>query len=382
MPELRRLLDSNPLPAVVPDSGKDLIPEDHPRNLGVFGPAAQRRANFAVQNCDCLIVLAAALSAKKIGFNYADFARQAVKFAVDIDPDQLRHQVVRPDDGVCGDVRGFLRGLADHLERSPLAPKEPWLAACAEWKARYPLVGEAQYADDGFVNSYAFMDALSDALTAGDVLVTGNGLDSVSYVQAFRTKEGQRTLLNANWGAMGWDLPLAIGACIGSGRRHTVCVTGDGSIQLNAQELTTISHNGLPITVFVFNNAGYATIRATQRNLFNGRLVASGASTGVDNPDFRLLAGASGLSYSAITSNRGLQEALRDVIATPGPHLCEVLVSPLQEIEPKSTAFRRDDGTLESRPLEDMAPFLPRDEVWHNMHMFDEEPADREAGAT
>ena len=210
------------------------------------------------------------------------------------------------------------------------------MAACAEWKARYPLVGEAQYADDGFVNSYAFMDALSDALTAADVLVTGNGLDSVSYVQAFRTKDGQRTLLNANWGAMGWDLPLAIGACIGSGRRHTVCVTGDGSIQLNAQELTTISLPLLPIiTVFVFNNAGYATIRATQRNLFDGRLVASGASTGVDNPDFRLLAGASGLSYSAITSNGGLQEALRDVIATPGPLLCEVLVSPLQEIEPK-----------------------------------------------
>ncbi len=374
--DLRRLLDVSGLPAIVPDSGKDLIPEDHPSNLGVFGPAAQRRANFAVQNCDCLVALAAALSAKKIGFNYADFARNAHKTVVDVDGCQLRHQVVRPDDGVCGDVRAFLRGLCRVFEETPYRPPERWLEACAGWKSRYPLVTAAHHADADAVNSYAFMDVLADVLTADDVLTTGNGLDSVSYVQAYRVKEGQRTLLNSNWGAMGWDLPLAVGACVGSGRKRTVCVTGDGSVQLNIQELATIAYYGLPVTVFIFNNRGYATIRATQRNLLDGRLVASGETSGVDNPDFALLAGAYGLGYSAIASNVDLRAGIESAVRAGGPHLCEVRLRPEQEIEPKSTAFRRDDGTLESRPLEDMAPFLSREEVWHNMHLFDDEPVE------
>jgi len=174
---------------------------------------------------------------------------------------------------------------------------------------------------------------------------------------------------------MGWDLPLAIGACVGSGRR-TICVTGDGSIQLNLQELATIRYYQFPVKIFIHNNRGFASIRATQRNLLEGRLVASDPASGVDNPDFRRLADAFGLPYERIADSNELGPGIARVLAMGGPVLCEVVVSPDQEIVPKASAFRREDGTLESRPLEDMAPFLPRDEVWHNMHLFDLDATD------
>ena len=370
--DLRRFVESFGLPVVVPDSGKDLLAEEHPMNAGVFGPAAQRRANFAVQNADCLLVLGASLCAKKVGFAYDDFARNATKIIVDIDGDQLKHQVVRPDIGLCDDVGDVLRLLMQLLEDDPPQPQERWLDACADWRRRYPLVVPRHHGREEHVDGYAFMDALSDAMLPTDVLVTGNGMESVACVQTFRVKEGQRVVLNSNWGAMGWDLPLAVGACVGSGLRRTVCVTGDGSIQMNLQELMTISHYQLPITVLVFNNAGYATIRATQRNLFDGRIVASGPETGVDNPDFSRLAQAFGLGYSRIATTAGLSRTLAAELSHPGPRLCEVMISPEQEIEPRSVASRRDDGTLVSRPLEDMTPLLPRDELWRNMHLFDE----------
>ena len=372
--ELRSFCEAHALPVVAPDSGKDLLPEEHPLNVGVFGPAAQRRANFAVQNADCLLVLGASLCAKKIGFAYADFARLATKIVVDIDANQLEHQVVRPDIAVWDDVAHALERLGELLVERPSHVDTRWLTACEDWKRRYPLVSPENHNDGPYVDAYAFMEALSDAMHTSDVLLTGNGLDSVAFIQAFRVKEGQRAFLNSNWGAMGWDVPLAVGASVGSPGRHVVCVTGDGSIQMNLQELLTISHYRLPVTVFVFNNAGYATIRATQRNLFDGRIAASDAETGVDNPDFGKLAEAFGLGYSRIAGNHDLGSRVAAAMAHPCPHLCEVMISPEQEIRPRSAASRLPDGTLVSRPLEDMTPLLPRDELERNMHLFDVAP--------
>ena len=369
----RRFCETYGLPVVVPDSGKDLLPEDHPLNMGVFGPAAQRRANFAVQNADCLLVLGASLCAKKIGFAYDDFARLATKIVVDIDPDQLEHQVVRPDIAVCDGVQHTLERLGDLLAKRPPQIDGRWLAACAEWRRLYPPVLPENLEPAPFVDAYGFMDALSEGMSASDLMVTGNGLDSVAFVQAFRVKERQRAFLNSNWGAMGWDVPLAVGASVGSPGLRTVCVTGDGSIQMNLQELLTLSHYRLPVTVFVFNNEGYATIRATQRNLFDGRIVASGVETGVDNPDFEKLADAFGLGYSRIATNDDIRARVAEALARPCPHLCEVMISPDQEIKPRSAASRLPNGTLVSRPLEDMTPLLPRDELERNMHLFDEE---------
>jgi len=360
------------LPVVLPFSAKDLLWEDHPSNMGVFGTAGQRRANFALQNADCLLSLATGLCVAKTGFATAGFAPRAKKILVDIDPGQLHHQPIKPDLAVAADIDEFLTCLAPRVARAGLAPDPRWASACADWKARYPLITPEFLEPADKVNTYVFMDRLAEAMDATDALVTGNGMDIVSHYQAFRIKRGQRTVVTANWGAMGWDLPLAVGACIARGRRRTVLVTGDGSFQWNLQELLTVRHNQLPLKIFVFNNAGYSSIRATQNAFFGGFFVGAEAGSGVANPDFEGLARAYGMAYHRIPDHRALDGVIRMALEGGGAALVEVIVDPSQAISPKASAFRKADGTFESRPLEDMAPFLPREEVSRNMHLFDQ----------
>lgn len=372
---LIELLDRLEVPVVLPDIAKDLVPEDHPRYAGIFGTAGQRRANFTVQNSDLVVSLAAGLCTKKVGFNFKAFAPKARKIVVDIDPGQLHHQTLKPEHAFQCDVRPFLDGLLQRAVPARIRPDPRWGQAVADWRRRYPILLDEHFADRAHVNSYVFMDRLADAASDDEVIVTGNGLDCVSFWQGFRIRGRQRAMLNGNWGSMGWDLPAAVGACIASGRRRTVCVTGDGSIEMNVQELLTIKRHDLPIKVFVFNNAGYSSIRATQDNFFERRHVGADHASGLDNPDFAHLAAAYGLAYRAIRTNEEVADVVREALDLPGAVLCEVNISPEQWFAPKASAFRRPDGTMESRPLEDMAPFLPREEVHRNMHLFDgEEP--------
>jgi len=367
---LREFMERVELPVALPDAAKDLIAEDHPQNAGVFGTAGQRRANFAVQNSDYILSIGAGLCCKKVGFNYKGFGTRAKKVVVDIDHGQLHHQLLKGDVTIQADAGEFLAELFKQLDG--FKSGAPWLEACAQWRKRYPLIVAEYFAETGYVNSYVFMDKLANALQGADVLVGGNGLDTVSYIQAFKVKPGQRTFTSINWGAMGWDLPLTVGACIAHGRRRTICVTGDGSIQLNIQELLTIKQHRLPIKLFIFNNAGYTSIRGTQDAFFEGRYVGADPGSGVENPDFEKLAAAYDLPYCRIGKNAELEEGLRHALAGEGPMVCEVAIDPKQGVTPKASAFRRLDGTFESRPLEDMFPFLPREEVYQNMHLFDE----------
>jgi acetolactate synthase I/II/III large subunit len=368
---LKKLLEKLNIPIVLPDSAKDLVPEDYPLYIGIFGTAGQRRANFAVQNSDCILSLGAGLCIKKVGFNYKGFAPNAKKIVVDIDEGQIYHQVITPDLPVQADVRFFLEEMLEQLNTVSIKPFARWLEACAKWKERYPLILDEYYADREYVNSYVFVDKLSDLLSNSDALVAGNGLDTVSYIQVFKVKEGQRAYTSINWGAMGWDLPLAVGTCVGNGKKRTICITGDGSLQWNVQELLTIKKYNLPIKIFLFNNRGYSSIRATQKTFYNGRFVGSDESSGVSNPNFEFLAKAYGLEYVNILNNDGIEPGIRQALIKEGPVLCEVNISPEQGITPKASSFVRDDGKIESRPLEDMFPFLPREEIWENMHLFD-----------
>jgi acetolactate synthase-1/2/3 large subunit len=368
------LLEKMPFPVVLPNCAKDLVPETHPRYMGVFGTAGQRRANFTVQNADCVFFMASGINVTKTGFNYKGFAPKAKKVMVDIDEGQLYHQVIQPDLAVQADIHAFLAELLLQIDAGGLkfSPSPNWLAACTRWKERYPIILDEFHRDREHVNSYLFVDKLSDLLSSDDTVVAGNGIDEVSYWQAFKVKPGQRTMISGNWGPMGWDLPAAVGACIGSGCHRTICLSGDGSSQWNVQELLTIKHYRLPVKIFIFNNQGYTNIRLTQANFF-GRFVGADEASGVSNPDFANLAAAYGLAYSQICTNAEIEDGIRGVLRTEGPALCELTIAVDQGITPKASAFRREDGTLESRPLEDMAPFLPREEVWENMHLFDEE---------
>ena len=373
---LEEVMQRTRIPAVMPITAKDLVAEDHPGYVGIFGTAGQRRANFAVQNSDLLLALGAGLNIQKCGFNIAGFAPKAKKIVVDIDKFQLTHQALKPDVPIEADVKPFLQELLIALDETPARPSERWLAACARWKERYPLITDDYRTEPNYVNSYLFMDALAEAMRPGETLVPGAGLDTVSAYQAFRVKHGQRVLISG-WGSMGWELPLSIGACIGSGRKRVITVTGDGSVQWNIQELQTIRIERLPLKIFVFNNAGFSSIRATQNNFFESRFYGSHPGSGVDNPDFAKLASAYDLGYASIRTSADLAAGITAFLADDEPGICEVMLAPEQSVSPKASAFRREDGTFESRPFEDMAPFLPREEVAENMSLFDESPAGR-----
>lgn len=360
------------IPVALPFAAKDLIPEAHPQNIGVFGTNGQRRANFAVQNSDLLLSLGAGLSVTKVGFNYKGFAPKAKKVLVDIDPAQIEHQVIKADIAVVADVKPLLEEMLRQSEGVSYRPSERWIEACATWKRRYPMILDEYFADDKFVNMYVFMDRLADALDGGSTVITGNGFDAVSCWQAFKVKAGQRVIFSGNWGSMGWDLPMALGACVGRERKRTVLVNGDGSFQWNIQELLTVKYYRLPLKIFIFSNNGYSSIRSTQKSLFEGRLVGADPSSGVGLMDFQKLSDLYGFAHSRIDNNDGLVRGIRAALDAEGPTICEVKISPDQGITPKASAFRRADGSFESRPLEDMAPFLPREEIWENMHLFDQ----------
>lgn len=370
---LGELLDRFDFPIALPITAKDLVAEAHPRYIGIFGTAGQRRANFAVQNADLLLTLGAGLNIQKCGFNAAQFASKATKIIVDIDVVQLHRQALTPDIPILADVYPFLEELIAALDASAPIARTFWLDACAAWKKRYPLITDDYRTDPSHVNSYLFMDALSNASRADDTIVPGAGLDTASAYQALRVQAGQRVLISG-WGSMGWDLPLSIGACVASGRR-TITVTGDGSIQFNIQELMTIAHNRLPLKIFIFNNAGFGSIRQTQNNFFAGRFVGSERTSGVSTPNFSALAQAYGLPFHRIENAAELIDGMRAFLTDDTAGICEVMIAPEQSVSPKASAFRRADGTFESRPLEDMAPFLPREEIFENMHLFDAESA-------
>lgn len=361
------------IPVVLPYTAKDLIPEDHRLNFGIFGTAGQRRANFAVQSSDLLISCATGFSLSKVGFNFKGFAPKAKKIMVEIDEGQLYHQVIKPDVPIQVDIKKYLDKLLASVPGKKFSWSAKWLPTCEEWRKRYPIILEEYRQAQTTVNSYIFMDRLADFMQSDDCLVAGNGLDTVTYYQSFKVKPGQRTMTSNNWGSMGWDLPLSIGVCIGRGKRRTVCVTGDGSIQWNIQELLFLQFHKLPIKIFIFNNQGYSSIRATQNAFFNGRYVGADVGSGVANPDFAKLAAAYSIAYCQVRNHSELDTGIQQTLSTPGPVICEVNIAVDQGITPKASAFKRADGTLESRPLEDMAPFLPREEVHDNMHRFDDE---------
>jgi acetolactate synthase-1/2/3 large subunit len=374
-PTLHALLDRTGLPVALPPSAKEALWESHPSHAGTFGTAGQRRGNLALQSADLVLAIGVGLSINKTGFNPTGFAARAKKISVDIDAGQLTHLAFQADVALQADAKAFLEALLRHLQPLKMDPR--WKQALEEWRQRFTYVPPEGHPDASRISAYALWDALSDRLPADWGVTTGNGLDVVSCYQCFRVKEGQRVIISGNWGAMGWDLPVALGISLGLGQKPVALVTGDGSLQWNVQEWMTLAHHHLPVLVFVLNNGGYASIRSTQRAFFESHFVGSGPESGVVNPDFKLLAAAYGVGYSRLEHPATLLQDLDQVLAAfsaqPGPHLVEVITDPGEAISPKASAFRREDGTFESRPLEDMAPFLPREEIATLLARFDDE---------
>ena len=363
-----RVVERLGIPVLTTWKGCDLLPDEHPSFFGRPGVLAQRGANFIQQNSDFILALGARLDFGQIGYASEAFARAAKKVFVDIDPLELGKFRFPVDLAIPASAAVFL----PELERQAATFRPPdwsaWRQRCQTWKQAYPVVTPDYRAQADYVNSYVLVEALSKLMTPDDLLVPGSsGACSDVCLQSFKVKLGQRVLNSPGIGAMGFGLPHTIGACLASGRRRTVCVNGDGGFQLNIQDLETVRRLNLPIKYFILNNRGYASMRATHRNYFQGRLVASDPSSGLTLPDMRRIADAYGIRNNRIANHAELEDRIAEALATDGPFLSEVMVNPEEQTAPKVKSVLGSDGRMISKPLEDLAPFLDRKEFLENM---------------
>lgn len=346
----------------------DMMADADPLYVGRGGIMGDRAGNFAVQNSDLLLVIGNRLSIRQVGYNWKTWAREAFVIMVDADSEELKKPTIHVELPVHADAKDFLEKLDNKLDGVFFA-ENGWQDRCREWKKKYPVVLPRHFEDKRMTNVYAFIKKLSTRLPEGYTTVVGNGSACVVGSHGYEIKRGQRFIINSAIASMGYDLPAAIGTCYAIGEKELVCITGDGSIQMNLQELQTILTNRLPIKLFVINNNGYHSIRQTQTNLFSEhcKVGIGPESNDLSFPDMSKLADAYGYPYCRCDSNDELDGCLEKVFATEGAYICEVFVSPEQFFEPKSATKRLPDGSLFSPPLEDLAPFLPREEFLSNM---------------
>lgn len=363
--EFKKFVERFDIPFVTSWNACDVIPTSHRLNMGRLGISGQRGANLAVQNSDLLLSVGSHLCIPQTGTNYDAFARAAKKIVVNIDRVQLENPTVRVDLPIQCDARHFLRVM---LASEPKGPEiEPWKTQCVRYKSYNAIPPEWKELEEN-INPYVFIDMLSDILEEGDVVVVDGGGTSVyASFQAFKIKEGQQLILSSGLAAMGSGLPESIGACFAHGSKRVICLCGDGSMQLNVQEMQTLVHHKLPIKIFLSNNSGYLSIRGTQDGFLDGRHVGSDASGGMSLPDFKRVADAYGIQSTTARNHRELAEKIRWTLEQPGPALCELIIPRDQELAPRLGFNKKPDGTFAPRPLEDMMPYLPRDEFRKNM---------------
>ena len=360
-----KVAESLNIPVLTSISGIDLIPSDHPLFFGRPGILGERPANLIMQNSDLFIVLGTRMGIRICGYAYETVARAAKKVMVDIDPNELEKPTFRPDVKICADAGDFLRALA--VELPSLGPKAEWLDYCRRMKAKYPVILPEHRARTDYVSSYVLPEAIMRHAPDPLTVVTSNGIAYTSTFQAIPIRKGMRMFSNEACASMGYGLPAAIGAAFADAGRTVVCFEGDGSIQMNIQELQTLLNYKLPVKLFVYNNGGYLSIKTTQRAFFNGRFMGSEAGSGVILPSFEKIAAAYGLPYFRLKNNQVLDAKLPEIFATEGPALVEVMLDPFEKRGARAAAKKLPDGTMVSAPREDMAPFLPREEFAANM---------------
>lgn len=361
----RETLEKLHIPIVTYWNAVDLIEDEHPLYCGRAGNMGDRPGNWAIQNADLILAVGTRISIRQVGYNWKTWARAAEVIMVDIDQGEMKKPTLHVDMPIWADAKDFLTKL-NAAAQAPVFTGDDWIAVCQGWKRDYPVVQPRQWQENGSTaNVYAFVRYLSSRLPENSLTAVSNGACCVVGNQAYVIQKGSRMANNSAVASMGYGLPAAIGTCIGGGRRDTVCLEGDGSIMMNLQELQTILTNRLPIKLFLINNSGYHSIRITQTNLFSDRCkIGIGPESGdLSFPKFELLAKAFGYPYFAAHSNEEMKTAVDQALKTDGPVFTEIFTDTKQVWEPKSSTKRLPDGTLVSPPLEDLAPFLPREEL-------------------
>lgn len=364
-----RLVATLRVPVATAFNAHDLLPDTHPAYVGKAGTVGDRAGNFAVQNADLVLILGCRLNIRQISYNWAAFARAATQVMVDIDAAELAKHTLAIDVPIQADLFAFLEALLAEAEHhAPLAAHLAYLDWCKVRMARYPANLPDYSLQKRPIHPYAFMGRLWDELAEGDTVVTANATACIVTFQTARLKPRQRLFSNSGSASMGYDLPAAIGAQLASdGAGRTICIAGDGSIMMNLQELQTIVANRLPIRIFILNNAGYSSILQSQQAWFPDNLAGCGPRNGVTFPDFLKIAAAFGIPARRIDHLDAASDLIRATLDEPGPSICEVMLDPAQTFAPKLSSRRLPDGRMVSAALEDMAPFLPRDELAENM---------------
>lgn len=353
------------IPVVTYWNAVDLIEDDNPLYCGRAGNMGDRAGNWAIQNADLILAVGTRISIRQVGYNWKTWARAAQVIMVDIDKAEMKKPTIHVDMPVWADARDFLTKLDNNL-KDRIDNHGEWNDTCRKWKQDYPVVLPRHWEENGEnANVYAFVKYLSSRLPENSLTAVSNGACCVVGNQAYVIQKGSRMANNSAVASMGYGLPAAIGTCIGGGRRDTICLEGDGSIMMNLQELQTIITNRLPVKIFLINNKGYHSIRITQTNLFSehSRIGIGPESGDLSFPDFKKIAGAFGFTYYSAHSNSGMKKAVDDALNHEGAVFTEIFTDTKQVWEPKSSTRRLEDGTLVSPPLEDLAPFLPREEL-------------------
>ncbi|MBQ2611495.1 thiamine pyrophosphate-binding protein [bacterium] len=363
----RKFVQNSKIPVVLTFNGCDILETSNPYNIGKIGTIGQRAGNFTLQNADLLLCLGTRNNIRQISYNWENFGKNAYKIVVDIDENELNKPLVKPDLSVCDDLKVVIPQL---LENVRVNCDNNWLKFCQNLKEKYSFKNTEEYQqNEKAINPYAFTRLLTAKLGKNDTIVSANATPSICLFQAGNF-DGQRLIMNSGNASMGYALPAAIGACYQTEGR-VIAFEGDGSIMMNIQELQTIKHNNLPIKIFIINNAGYSSIRQSQKNFFNGRMTGSGKDSGISVPDFANVAQAFGIKAIKIDNPLTMDSEIERVLTYNDAIVCEVITSDDYIFTPKLSSRTLSDGTMVSPSLEDMFPFLPDEELKTNMPTWD-----------
>ena len=376
--EFLKLVNLLKIPVLTSYVGYDLIPSSHPYFFGRSHVLGQRAANFIVQNSDLFLSIGARLDILTVGFTYRAFARKAYKIMVDIDKFEIKKPILSIDLPVNYDAGEFIREMISQLKPTPgvgLSKKRlqnnkinKWLAYGRNLNKKYPVMQKEYSKDKKFVNSYWFIDSIGKLLKPGEIIVESDGVGPLNCMyQSFYVKPNQRIILNLGCAQMGYGLPAAIGAAFAAKGKRIICLEGDGSLQLNIHELQVMRHHNLNIKLFIYSNDGYLSIKNTQIGLFGGKYVATDSKSGVSSPDFVKVGKAYGFKTIRINNHKDMVRKIKYVLNYKGPILCDINAVRELMLVPKLTTKKTPDGRFVSPPLEDMGPFLPRDEFEENM---------------
>ena len=362
--EFLDLVEKFKIPVIGTFARYDILKSDSEYFFGRSGSLGNRMGNFVVQNSDLVITIGARLNIRVVSYNWEYFAREAKKIIVDIDPNELEKRTLNADIKVCADAKDFILNL---LDLNIDVDFSDWIDKCKSYKSKYPTIDKARQEVKDCIDSYNFYDVMSNISKSDAIYVFGNGTACVSSYQSLRLYDNQKVIVNSGCASMGYDLPAAIGSCIANDKKDVICVTGEGSLQMNIQELQTIIHNNLPIKLFILNNGGYGSIRNTQNGFFKGHKVGADSDSGVSFPDTIKIAEAYGFKTFKLENQNNLEKDLKEVLNQEGPVICEVMLSLTEKMEPKLSSEVKPDGRIVSKPLEDMFPFIDREEFKENM---------------